>query len=267
MKLLTFALPCFSLTLLAQTATPTQEQKDFFENRIRPMLAQSCFACHTNSQMGGLRLDSREGLMKGGKSGPALVPGDPEKSLIVSAVRQTGDLKMPKNGRLSEAQVTDLTQWIKDGAVWPAALVTQGYTIRPDQKQFWSFQPLGKPAVPKVKDAAWPLSDIDKFVLAKLEQEGMKPAPMADRRTLIRRLTYDLTGLTPSYEEVVAFENDKSPNAYEKVVDRLLASPHYGEMWARHWLDVVRFAEDDYRIAQKNMHEEKYQFAYTIGIG
>ena len=263
MRLLLFALPCLSVTLLAQSAAPPQEQKDFFESRIRPVLAQQCFACHTNSQMGGLRLDSREGMLKGGKSGPAVVPGDAEKSLLVSAVRQTGDLKMPKYGRLTEAQVADLTSWVKDGAIWPVALATQNYAIRPDQKNFWSFQPLAKPAVPKVKDAAWPLSDIDRFVLAKLEQEGMKPSPMADRRTLIRRVTYDLTGLTPSYEEVKEFESDKSPNAYEKLVDRLLASPHYGEMWARHWLDVVRFAEDDYRIAQKDMHEEKYKFGYT----
>ena len=265
MKAFLFALPCFSITLLAQSAAPTQEQNDYFENHIRPVLAQSCFACHTNSQMGGLRLDSREGMVKGGKSGPAVVPGDPEKSLLISAVRQTGELKMPRNGHLTEVQINDLTVWIKDGAVWPEAVKTQSqsYTIRPDQKNFWSFQPLGKPAIPKVKDAVWATSDIDRFVLAKLEQEGMKPAPMADRRTLIRRLSYDLTGLTPTYEQVKAFENDKSPKAYENLVDRLLASPHYGEMWARHWLDVVRFAEDDYRIAQKNMHEEKYQFAYT----
>ena len=268
MQRVLLALACLSLTLLAQSSSPTPEQKEFFENRVRPVLAQNCFACHTNSQMGGLRLDSREGLIKGGKSGPAVVPGDPEKSMMITAIRQTTEIKMPKNGHLTDAQISDLTAWVKDGAVWPTDEVAKtglarGYVIRPEQRKFWSFQPLEKPAPPKVKDAAWPLTDIDRFVLAKLEKEGLKPAPAADRRVLLRRVTYDLTGLPPTYEEVKTFERDKSPNAYEKVVDRLIASPHYGEMWARHWLDVVRYAEDDYRIAQKDMHKERYKFAYT----
>jgi len=266
MKLLLFGLSCLSVTLLAQPASVSQEQKDFFENRVRPVLAQNCFACHTNSQMGGLRLDSREGLLKGGKSGPAVVPGDPGKSVMISAVRQTGEIKMPRNGHLTEAQIGDLTNWVKDGAVWPEAAKTSqaaGSGIRPEQRNFWSFQPLKNPDPPKPKNATWALNNIDRFVLAKIEKEGIKPAPVADPRTLLRRLTYDLTGLPPTYEEVKAFENDKSPNAYEKAVDRLLASPHYGEMWARHWLDVTRYAEDDYRIAQKDMHKERYKFAYT----
>ena len=251
--------------LLAQAPAPTQEQKDFFENRVRPVLAQNCFACHTNSQMGGLRLDSLDGLLKGGKSGPAVVPGSPEKSMLVTAIRQTTEIKMPKNGHLSDAQINDLTAWVKDGAVWPTEKVTQanGYIIRPDQKHFWSFEPLAKPEPPKTKDAAWPANNIDKFVLAKLEKEGLKPVAPADRRALLRRVTYTLTGLTPSYEEVKAFEADKSPNAYEKVIDKLLASQHFGETWARHWLDVTRYAEDDYRIAQKDMHKERYKSAYV----
>jgi mono/diheme cytochrome c family protein len=265
-KQFVIALPLLSFTLLAQTAQVAQEQRDFFENRIRPVLAQNCFACHTNSRMGGLRLDSREGLMKGGNSGPAIAPGDPDKSLIITALRQNTELKMPKNGHLTPAQITDMTSWIKDGAVWPeqpAVTGAAGFSIRPDQRKFWSFQPVQKPSLPKTKDSAWPVNDIDRFVLAKLEQNGLKPAGTADRRTLLRRLTYDLTGLPPTYEEVKAFEGDKSPNAYEKLVDRLLASPHYGEMWARHWLDVTRYAEDDYRIAQKDMHKERYKFAWT----
>jgi hypothetical protein len=251
--------------LRAQTSAPTPAQAEFFENRIRPVLAQQCFACHTSSQMGGLRLDSRAALLKGGKSGVVVVPGDPDKSVLIAAVRQTGELKMPRNGRLSEAQVNDLATWIKDGAAWPdaAAVQTQGYVIRPDQRQFWSFQPLQKSAPPKVQNTTWPLNDIDRFVMAKLEKEGLKPTTPADRRTLIRRLTYDLTGLPPTYEEVKAFENDKSANAYAKLVDSLLASPHYGEMWARHWLDVVRFGESDYRVGEKKSHEEKYPFAYV----
>jgi cytochrome c553/mono/diheme cytochrome c family protein len=266
MKNFLLGLLCFSSTLLAAPPAATQEQKDFFENHVRPVLAQNCFACHTNSQMGGLRLDSLDGLLKGGKSGPAVVPGAPEKSMLITAIRQTTDIKMPKNGHLTEAQITDLTTWVKDGAVWPESPKTSqgaGYAIRPDQRKFWSFQPLAKPAPPKVADAAWSKNNIDRFVLAKLEKESLKPAPTADRRTLLRRVTYVLTGLPPTYEEVKAFEADKSPMAYEKVVDRLLASPHFGELWARHWLDVTRYAEDDYRIAQKDMHKERYKFAYT----
>jgi hypothetical protein len=266
MKHFLLGIPCLSLTLLAQAPAPTQEQKDFFENRVRPVLAQNCFACHTNSQMGGLRLDSLDGLLKGGKSGPAVVPGMPEKSMMITAIRQTTEIKMPKNGHLTEAQITDLIAWVKDGAVWPvekASTQAGGYVIRPEQKQFWSFEPLARPQPPKTKNAAWPANDIDRFVLAKLEKEGLKPTSIADRRALLRRVTYTLTGLPPTYEEVQAFETDKSPNAYEKVVDRLIASPHFGEMWARHWLDVTRYAEDDYRIAQKDMHKERYKSAYT----
>jgi mono/diheme cytochrome c family protein len=266
MKRFVAAIPCLSLTLLAQTTPVTQAQNEFFENRIRPVLAQNCFACHTNSRMGGLRLDSREGLLKGGKSGPAIASGDPDKSLIVTALRQNTDLKMPKNGHLTPAQIQDMTVWIKEGAVWPEDPTANhggGFTIRPAQRKFWSFQPVQKPPTPKTRDAAWPVNDIDRFVLAKLEQSGLKPTVLADRWTLLRRVTYDLTGLPPAYEEVKAFENDRSPKAYEKVVDRLLASPHYGEMWARHWLDLTRYAEDDYRIAQKDMHKERYKFAWT----
>jgi cytochrome c553 len=266
MKRFLLGIPCLSLTLLAQAPAPTQEQIDFFENRIRPVLAQNCFACHTNSQMGGLRLDSIDGLLKAGKSGPAVVPGAPEKSMMITAIRQTTEIKMPKNGHLNEAQISDLTQWVKDGAVWPAEKTSTqatAYVIRPDQKNFWSFQPLSKPELPKTKDAVWPANNIDRFILARLEKEGLKPVAAADRRVLLRRVTYTLTGLPPTYEEVKAFEADKSPNAYEKVVDRLLASPHFGETWARHWLDVTRYAEDDYRIAQKDMHKERYKSAYT----
>src|SRR5215469_6562132 len=150
------ALIASGVAALAQSGTT--EQKDFFENKIRPVLAQNCFACHTNSQMGGLRLDSREGLLKGGKSGPAIVPGDPDKSLMVTALRQTTELKMPKNGHLTDAEMKDIAAWIKDGAVWPEAPRTaqgSGYTIRPEQRKFWSFQPVGKPQPPAVKDSAW----------------------------------------------------------------------------------------------------------------
>jgi hypothetical protein len=229
------------------------DNTDFFENKVRPVLANNCYACHTNSAMGGLRVDSREGLLKGGLSGPVLAPGDPEKSLLIQAVRQTGDLKMPKGGKLKPQEIEALAEWVKMGAPWPetAKAITPTNpgpdAITPEQRAFWSFQPLKQPAIPSVKDRSWPKTDIDRFVLAKLEAEGLKPVALADRRTLIRRATLDLIGLPPTPEEVDDFVNDKSPHAFEKVVDRLLASPQYGERWGRHWLDVARYAEDDVR--------------------
>lgn len=250
------------LMLAGQTQDDSREKKDFFENRIRPMLAQSCFACHTNSQMAGLRLDSRADILKGGVSGPALVPGDPDKSLIVSLVREG---KMPKSGHLQDQQIADLMKWIKDGAYWPDPLPANArpYTITAKQRELWSIQPLKRPQPPAVKNPAWPVNDVDRFILARLEKEGLQPSPVADRRTLLRRVTYDLTGLPPSEEEVKAFETDKSPKAYEAVIDRLLASPHYGETWSRHWLDVVRYAEDDYNINNQPLHMEQYKNAYV----
>ncbi len=258
------ALGLFILPLLlnAQAQDQSREKKDFFENRIRPMLAQSCFACHTNSQMGGLRLDSRADILKGGVSGPALVPGGPEKSLLINLVREA---KMPKSGHLQDQQIADLEKWIKDGAYWPDPVAPNArpYTITAKQREFWSFQPLQHPQVPTVKNTAWALNDVDRFILARLEKEGIQPAPVADRRTLLRRVTYDLTGLPPTEADVKAFEADKSPKAYETVIDRLLASPHYGEMWGRHWLDVVRYAEDDYNIGNQPLHMEQYKKAYV----
>ena len=235
---------------------------DHFENHIRPVLAQQCFACHTTTKSAGLRLDSIKDMLAGGKSGPAIVPGDPDKSLLMAALRHNGPVKMPKGGtRLTDEQLEDFATWIKDGAYWPTEkATTKTYTA--EQKHLWSIQPLKKPIAPDVKDAAWPINDIDRFVLAKLEKEGLKPAPSADRRTLLRRVTYDLTGLMPSHGEVKAFEQDTDPKAWEKVIDRLLASPQYGERWARHWMDVVRYGEDDYRVGKQPDRAEKYPFAY-----
>jgi mono/diheme cytochrome c family protein len=238
--------------LLAQTP-PSSDANDFFENKVRPLLAENCYACHTNLESGGLRVDSRDALIKGGTSGPALTPGDPEKSLLIQAIRQTGDLKMPKGGKLKADQIQALADWVKMGAPWPASAnqlpvsTAPKYVITPKQRAFWSFQQLKSPLIPQVKDKSWAKTDIDHFVLAKLEAEDLKPVAPADRRTLIRRATLDLTGLPPTPEEVEAFVSDKSPKAFEKVVDRLLASPQYGERWGRHWLDVVRYAEDDVR--------------------
>jgi hypothetical protein len=232
---------------------PASAGADFFENNVRPVLANNCYVCHANTELGGLRVDSLESLLKGGKSGPALVPGEPDKSLLIQAVQQTGELKMPKGGKLKPPEIQALSEWVKMGAPWPdspktvAASKPTGKVITPEQKAFWSFQPLKQPAAPKIKETSWPKSDLDRFVLAKLEAEGLKPVAPADRRTLIRRATLDLIGLPPTPEEIDAFVNDKSPHAFETVVDRLLASPQYGERWGRHWLDVARYAEDDVR--------------------
>ncbi len=225
--------------------------EDFFETKIRPIFANICSNCHDDKATSGLRVLTREALLKGGHRGPAIVPNDPEKSLLIQAVRQTGDLKMPKGGKLPAEDVQNLTEWVRMGAPWPQSkpVIAAGtpFKITPEQRAFWSFQPIKMPTTPKVKNARWAKTDIDRFVLAKLEGQGMSPSPEADRRTLIRRATFDLIGLPPTPEEIEAFEKDKSPNAFAKVVDRLLASPRYGERWGRHWLDVARYAEDDVR--------------------
>jgi cytochrome c553 len=241
---------CSLWFISAAAATPEATRPEFFETKIRPILATNCYACHTNSQLGGLRLDSREAIMKGGKSGPAVAPGDPDHSLLIQAVRQTSDkLKMPQGGKLKKDEVDALVEWVKAGAIWPDApkATVSTPTITAEQRAFWSFQPIRKPAVPEVKKTQWPKSDIDRFILARLEKEGMRPAPPADRRTLVRRATLDLIGLPPTPEEIDAFEKDQSPDAFAKVVDRLLASPQYGERWGRLWLDIARYGEDDYR--------------------
>jgi hypothetical protein len=247
-----------SVVKVSATAAPhpqgAMSDADFFENNIRPILASNCYSCHGDITSGGLKLDSREALLKGGERGPVLVPGDPDKSLIITAVHQNTSLKMPKGGKLSAQEVADLTEWVKHGAVWPksapgtvfSASVKTG-VITDKQRAFWSFQPLKVVPVAEVKDAHWARTPIDRFALAKMEQAGLKPSAQADRRTLIRRATYDLTGLPPTPEEVEAFEKDKSPHAWESLIDRLLASPKYGERWGRHWLDVARYAEDDVR--------------------
>src|SRR5262249_23018884 len=226
---------------------------DFFEAKIRPVLIKNCYSCHTTSQMSGLRVDSQEAITKGGKRGPAIVPGNPAGSLLLTAIRQTDPaLKMPMGGKLTDAEVNDFAAWIEAGAVWPkntaVAANTDGkYIIYPEQKEFWSLVPLTQPKLPLVRDIKLPKTDIDRFVLARLEKERLKPVAPASKRDLIRRATLDLTGLPPTPDEYAAFEKDNSPDAFAKVVDRLLASPHYGERWGRIWLDVARYGEDDYR--------------------
>ena len=206
MKYQRFAL---GLALMGVAAWPvwSQNKDDFFETRVRPILATECFSCHTDSQLGGLRLDSREAMLRGGKSGPAIVPGDPEKSLILTAVRQTGTLKMPKGGKLAPDQIEAIAQWIWTGAVWPATVKTPIATkeeliVDPARRSFWSFQPLHPTPAPIVKNTRWPKNDIDRFILSRLEKEGLPPAGPADRRTLLRRATLDLSGIPPKAEEI-----------------------------------------------------------------
>lgn len=248
----------YSLSLLSALSVLAQSPNtpEFFENKIRPILVKNCYSCHTNTEMGNLRLDSMEAMAKGGaRRGPAVVPGDPEKSALILAVRHADpDLKfrMPMGVKLKDVDIEALTAWVKAGAVWPKNVPTVSkvngkFVIFPEQKKFWSLLPLSKPPVPAVKDTKWPRTDIDRFVLSRLEKENMKPVRFATRTELIRRASLDLTGLPPTYEEIQAFLKDTSPDAYSKLLDRLLASPHYGERWGRVWLDVARYGEDDYR--------------------
>jgi len=224
---------------------------EFFENRIRPHLVQHCYDCHSaqaKKLKGGLRLDTRDSLMQGGDSGPVLIPGDPERSLLIRAVRQSeANLAMPPaqdgRSRLPEQVIADLTTWVKLGAPYPETPLDSTARSGPDPKAHWSFQPVGKPPVPPVNTSTWLRTSVDPFILARLEAQSASPAPPADRRTLIRRATFDLTGLPPSPQEIDTFLADPLPDAFARVVDRLLDSPHYGERWGRHWLDVVRYAD------------------------
>lgn len=249
----------------APPAAPTPAQLELFEASIRPVLFGTCSDCHILDSEGDLRLDSREGLLKGGESGPAIVPGYPEKSLLMRVIRrEAGVPRMPKDApKLSDAAIAAFAEWIRAGAPWPAAAPTMTpstpaaaktagtapapMVITAEHRAWWAFKPLAKPAPPEIVNSEWPKTAIDRFVLARLEREGLQPVRAADRRTLIRRATLDLTGLPPTPEEVDAFLADTAPDAFAKVVDRLLASPRYGETWGRHWLDVARYAEDDPR--------------------
>jgi hypothetical protein len=232
---------------------PTAEHIEFFEKRIRPLLVENCYECHSTEAKkikGGLLLDSRAGVMKGGDTGPAIVPGSPEASLLIQAVQHIdADLSMPPKKKLSPEQIANLIEWVQMGAPDPraentVASVQSKSTIDWNKaRQFWSFRPLASAPVPNVKQKKWPANDIDRFILARLEKEKLKPTADAEKRVLIRRATYDLIGLPPTPEEIDAFVADQSPNAFAKVVDRLLSSPHYGERWGRHWLDVVRYAD------------------------
>lgn len=252
-------------TLAAQAAAPSPEGLKFFENKVRPLLVQQCQECHgAQKHKGGLRLDNLPYIVQGGESGPAIVPGDAEKSLLIKAVEYADkDLQMPPDDKMSAEDIGTLKQWIAMGAPWPQAEVAGARTLRKpgqitdEDRKWWAFQKVAEPKVPAVKGSAPMRNPIDNFVLAKLGENGLKPSPEASPTELIRRVTLDLTGLPPTPERVAQFVTDCAAEAkskparpaYERLVDELLASPRYGERWAQHWLDLVRYAESDgYRL-------------------
>ena len=239
---------------LAPTGARAQDT-EFFEKKIRPLLVEHCYECHSagaKKLKGNLLLDTKQGMLKGGDEGPAIVPGDPDRSRLIEAIRYTNEnLQMPPDKRLSDAQIADLVEWVRMGAPFPepklaapapaaAPAKTIDYT---EARKAWAFQKPREHPVPGVKRPDWAKTDLDRFILARLEARGLSPASPADKRALIRRATFDLTGLPPASTDVDAFVMDDSPDAFAKVVDRLLASPAYGERWARHWLDVVRYTD------------------------
>jgi hypothetical protein len=240
------ALLCAAPALRADA--PSQAGTEFFESKIRPIFVNNCYKCHSSQSeklKGNLSVEFRESLLKGGENGPAIVPGDPDKSLLIKAVRYTdADLQMPPHDKkLPDDQIASLEEWVKMGAPDPRTAGVAGQNWGKNRRQHWAFQPIKNVAVPDVAGTNWIANPIDAFILAKLQENSMKPNPPADKRTLIRRATYDLTGLPPTPEEVQAFVDDTSPDAFAKVVDRLLASPQYGERWGRIWLDTARYAD------------------------
>ena len=264
-----FWLLCATTTLTGfAVEADRRASADFFETTIRPLLSNSCQKCHgPQKQSSQLRLDSREAILKGGSSGPAIVPGKPDESLLVQAVAHTHEeLKMPPKGKLADPQVAALRRWVEMGAPWADSSATATAAaarikeVADSGAGHWAFSPISPVAQPDVKNWTWVRSPVDVFVLARLEREGIAPSPAADRRTLIRRATIDLLGIPPTAAEIDAFVADPAPDAFARVIDRLLASPQYGERWGRHWLDVARYADTKGYVFTD---ERKYPFAYT----
>ncbi len=234
-----------------RAAEPDAAAVAFFEKQVRPLLVEQCHACHSTKAKkirGGLTLDRRDSILQGGDSGAAVVPGKPEQSLLLAAVRGTNaELQMPPKGKLRPQQIAVLEKWIRDGAVYPdgakAATAPANDPTSAEARQFWSFQPLRQHPRPAVRNADWPRQPIDWFLLASMEQRKLGPSAPADRRVLLRRASFDLTGLPPTPEEVEAFLRDMRPDAYPRLIERLLASPHYGERWGRYWLDHARYCD------------------------
>jgi cytochrome c553 len=253
--------------LLAVAAVSTDRAGiEFFEKHVRPVLADHCYNCHSpgaeKGVKGGLLLDTRDGLLKGGDNGPAIVAGDPEKSLLIKAVRYHDEnLQMPPKGKkLSDQQIEDLVAWVKMGAPDPRTGAAQGVKSKTQSRDHWAFKPVKEPPPPAIKNRKLVQTPVDQFVLAKLEAKGLSLSPRADKRTLIRRVSYDLTGLPPTPEETLAFDADKAPDAFARLVDRLLASPRYGERWGRYWLDIARYADTKGYVFEE---ERRYPYSYT----
>jgi len=249
----------------AAPTPPDHAGIEFFEQKIRPIFVEHCYKCHSaqaEKLKGGLHLDTHEGLLKGGDTGPAIVPGDAEKSLLIKAVRyKDEDLQMPPKGKkLASEQIADLEAWVKMGAPDPRVSGAQVAQTKVQGSGHWAFKPVTQPAIPAVKNKKWAQTPVDAFILARLEAKKLSPSPRADKRTLIRRATFDLIGLPPTPAEVQAFEADKSPEAFAKVADRLLDSPHYGERWGRYWLDVARYADTKGYVFEE---ERRYPYSYT----
>ena len=254
---------------VARGADTNSADLEFFEKKIRPVLADACYSCHSAQAQkikGGLKLDTRDALLKGGDSGPGLVAGKPDQSLLIKAIRYTdSELKMPpKDKKLSAEQIADFEAWVKMGAPDPrtnTAVASQFAMDWNKAREHWAFQPIQSPPVPKVKNEKRVRTPVDSFILAKLEASKLALSPPADKRALIRRASFDLIGLPPTPEEVEAFEQDKAPDAFAQVVERLLASPHYGERWGRYWLDVARYSDTKGYVGGNE--EPRYPFAYT----
>ena len=244
--------PGTNRVLPAEDAQGDGKGTKFFESKIRPVLVRKCFSCHSQDAAqakklkGKLLLDSRAGVLAGGESGPAIVPGKPEQSLLVEAIRH-GSLEMPPNERLDEGVIRDFVKWIEIGAPDPrnGRKVDLRVVDLESGRDHWAFRPLSDSPLPRVRDEDWVRTSVDRFVLAKLQQQNITPSKEADRPTLIRRVYFDLVGLPPSPQEIKQFIEDSSATAYEDLIERLLKNSHYGERWARHWLDVARFGESD----------------------
>ena len=242
-----WSLATLAVVLLGAAPCHASDSTAFFERRVRPLLARHCYSCHgPRKQEGGLRVDSAESLARGGDRGPAVVPGRPGASLLLTAIERRGELKMPPTRPLSKAEKGILKQWIASGARWPSgtpATISQDRGERLRHAALWSLQPVASSTLPAVADVHWCETPVDHFIRSRLDQVGLKPTETLSRRPLLRRLTLDLNGLPPTPDNLNRFVHDVSPDAYSRVVDRLLASPSYGERWGRHWLDVVRYCD------------------------
>ncbi len=227
---------CINAAAVAEQPEVDRDGNEYFERKIRPLLVQRCYECHSSRAKtvhGDLRLDSLDAVRRGGDSGPLLVPGKPEESLLVEVIRYDGDIQMPPKGKLPESEIAELISWVERGAPFPAPVdqaehASTGIDYEKG-RTFWSFQPVQEQPLPQVANPSWPTGRIDSFVLAAMERHGLSPSPPAERATLIRRVTFDLIGLPPTPEEVEAFVHDDSPKAYEELVERLLQLPQYGE--------------------------------------